>query len=126
VSPDDERRLIWATKRVGSAIPKTFLLFDPATGKSELGETMADARRISEVQEKKAAHRKLMDVLLRQPDIEHKDLLNSLSGSFKNRLALIRENVLDGSLIKSGKGVKGSPLTYRIAEVPMEVYDVRA
>jgi hypothetical protein len=45
VSPDDERRLIWSSKRIGRAIPKTFLIFDPTTGKSELGETAADAAR---------------------------------------------------------------------------------
>src|ERR1022692_1649046 len=45
VGPDDERRLIWSSKRIGRAIPKTFLIFDPTTGKSELGETAADAAR---------------------------------------------------------------------------------
>ena len=119
-TPEDERRLIWSTKRIGRAIPKTFLVFDTTTGKSELGETIADAKRISEVEEKKAAQTKLFDILLRHSGIEHKDLLNNLSGSFKNRNALIREAVLDGSVIKSGRGVKGSPLTYRMAEVPME------
>jgi AAA domain len=124
-TPDDERRLIWSTKRVGRAIPKTFLVFDPATGKSELGETIADAKRNAEVEEKNAIQTKLFDILLSHPEgIEHKDLLTSLSGSSKNRTFLIREAVLGGSVTKSGRGVKASPFVYRMAEVPMEVSDV--
>ncbi len=94
VSPDDERRLIWSSKRVGRAIPKTFLVFDPTTGKSELG---------------------------RHPDIEHAELLKHLDGMQQARkLRLIRDEVLNNSITRSGKGVRGSPLRYSLAGVPSE------
>jgi len=121
VGPDDERRLIWSTKRGGCAIPKTYLLFDSATGTSDLGETIADAKRNAEVEERKAAQTKLLDTCQCHPDgIEHKHLLSSLSGSSKNRNGLIDEAVLHGLITRAGRGVKGSPFIYRMAEVPME------
>ena len=119
--PDDERRLIWSVNRRGRAIPKTFLVFDPATGKSELGETIAEAKRTAEAEEKKAAQIRLFEVLQAHPQgIEQKELLISLSGSSKNRTALIQDASSNGLVVKSGRGVKGSPFVYKTAEVPME------
>jgi hypothetical protein len=121
VSPDDERRLIWSSKRVGRAIPKTFLVFDPTTGKSELGETLADAARSAREAEQRADQTQLFELLRRQPDIEHGALLKGLSGMKQaSKLNLIGDSVRCGSIIKSGKGVRGSPLTYKMAALPME------
>ena len=107
--------------RRGRAIPKTFLVFDPDTGKSELGETVAEAKQNAEVQGKKAAQIRLFEVLQAYPQgIEHKELLTSLSGSFKNRTTLIQEALSNGLVVRSGRGVKGSPFVYKTAEVPME------
>ena len=122
VSPDDERRLIWSSKRIGLAIPKTFLVFDPTTGISELGETMADAARNARAAEQRADQTQLFEILGRQPDIEHAELLKDLSGMQQARkLRLIKDHVVSGSIIKSGKGVRASPLTYRMADLPVEV-----
>jgi hypothetical protein len=121
VSPDDETRLIWSSKRVGRAIPKTFLVFDPTTGNSELGETIADAERNARQAEQEAGQSKLFDILLQHPGIEHADLLKRLDGMQQARkLRLIRDEVLNNSIIRSGKGVRGSPLTYCLARVPSE------
>jgi hypothetical protein len=121
VSPDDERRLVWSSKRIGRAIPKTFLVFDPFTGKSELGETAAEAARNTKEAEQRADQTRLFEILGRYPDIEHGELLKDLSGMQQARkLRLIKDHIVSGSIIKSGKGVRGSPLTYRIASLPME------
>ena len=121
VSPDDERRLIWSSKRIGRAIPKTFLVFDPITGKSELGETMADAARNAREAEQQADLKQLFALLAQHPGIEHCALLKGLSGMKQAcKLKLIGDNVRSGSIIKSGKGVRGSPLTYKMAPLPME------
>ena len=121
VSPEDERRLIWSSKRIGRSIPKTFLVFDPTTGKSELGETIADAARNAREAEQRADQTQLFEILRRQPDIEHAELLKDLSGMQQARkLRLIKDHVVSGSIIKSGKGVRGSPLTYRMADLPLE------
>jgi len=121
VSPDDERRLIWSSKRVGRAIPKTFLVFDPTTGKSELGETTADATRNAREAEQRADQSQLFEILGRHPDIEHAELLKHLDGMQQARkLRLIRDEVLNNSITRSGKGVRGSPLRYSLAGVPSE------
>jgi hypothetical protein len=121
VSPDDERRLIWSSKRIGRAIPKTFLIFDPTTGKSELGETAADAARNAREAEQRADQSQLFEILSRRLDIEHAELLREMSGMQQARkLRLIGDEVGKGSIIKSGKGVRGSPLTYKMADLPME------
>jgi len=121
VNPDDETRIIWSTKRGGRAIPKTFLVFDPITGKSELGETMADAARNAREAEQQADLKQLLSILAQHPDIEHSALLKELSGMKQaSKLKLIGDNVRRGSIIKSGKGVRGSPLTYKMADPPME------
>jgi hypothetical protein len=121
VSPDDERRLIWSSKRIGRAIPKTFLVFDPTTGISELGETMADAERNAREAEQRADQTHLFEILGRYPDIEHGELLKDLSGmQTARKLKLIKEQVASGSIIRFGKGVRGAPLTYRMASLPIE------
>jgi hypothetical protein len=119
MSPDEETRIIWSTKRIGHAIPKTVLVFDPNTGRSELGETVADAKRNAESAAKTAARVKF-EIVMRNPGIEHKDLLSRLDGGFKGRLNLINEAVLDDSILRSGHGRKGSPFTYTATEVPDE------
>ncbi len=121
VNPDDETRMIWSTKRGGRAIPKTFLVFDPITGKSELGETIADAARNARQAEQRADQTQLFEILGRQPDIEHGALLKDLSGmQTARKLRLIADEVGKGSIIRSGKGVRGSPLAYRMASLPSE------
>ncbi|MGA8309631.1 MAG: hypothetical protein WB755_06350, partial [Terriglobales bacterium] len=121
VNPDDETRMIWSTKRVGRAIPKTFLVFDPTTGKSELGETIADAARNAREAAQLADLKQLFALVAQHPGIEHSALLRGLSGMKQaSKLKLIEEKVRSGSIIKSGKGVRGSPLTYKMADPPME------
>jgi hypothetical protein len=121
VSPDDERRLIWSSKRIGRAIPKTFLVFDPITGKSELGETMAAEKRNAMLAEQLADLKQLLSIVAQHPDIEHSALLKELSGMKQaSKLKLIADNVRRGSITKSGNGVRGSPLTYKMAVLPME------
>jgi AAA domain len=121
VSPDDERRLIWSSKRIGRVIPKTFLVFDPTTGKSELGETMADEERNAMLAEQLADLKQLLSIVAQHPDIEHGSLLKELSGMKQaSKLKLIADNVRRGSIIKSGNGVRGSPLTYKMADLSME------
>jgi len=121
VNPNDETRMIWSTKRIGCAIPKTYLVFDPITGKSELGETIADAARNAREAEQEADRSKLFNILLQHPDIEHAELLKHLDGMQQARkLRLIRDEVLKNSIIRSGKGVRGSPLRYSLARVPSE------
>jgi AAA domain len=121
ISADDERRLIWSTKRKGRAIPKTYLVFDDNTGKSELGETVADEARSAWEAAQQAGQAKLFEILGRHPDIEHSVLLKDLSGMKQaHKLKLIEDNVRNGSIIKSGKGHKGAPFRYQTAALPME------
>jgi AAA domain len=121
VNPDDETRIIWSTKRRGRAIPKMYLVFDPTTGKSKLGETIADAARNARKAEQEADLKHLFDILGQHPDIEHRALLENLSGMKQARkLNLIGDEVQKGSIIKSGKGVRGSPFSYRMASVRRE------
>jgi AAA domain len=118
--PDDERRIIHTSKRIGIAIPKTYLVFDSKTGKSELGETVSEAAHTAKTTEGKLAQEKLFNVLISRPNIEHGDLLDALDGKQMRKLKLIRDHLASGSITSSGRGVKGSPRTYQIAGVPME------
>jgi hypothetical protein len=118
-SPDDERRVIHSSRRVGTAIPRTYL-FNPITGRSELGETVSAAAITAKTAEYRAARQKLFDVLAQDPSIEHGALLDRLGGKRQHTLNLIREHVLAGLVLKIGKGTKGSPFTYQRAEAPVE------
>ena len=119
-SPDDERRIIFTSKRVGTAIPRTYLVFNPISGRSELGETVSAAAITAKTAEYRAARQKLFDVLAQDPGIEHGALLDRLGGKRQHTLNLIREHVLAGLVLKIGKGTKGSPLHVQREEVPVE------
>ena len=119
-APDDERRIIYTSKRIGIAIPKTYLSFDPRTGKSELGETLSEAEHTAKTADTKLAEEKLFNILISRPDIEHNDLLDALDGKQMRKLKLIRDHLANGSITSIGRGVKGSPRTYQIAGVPMD------
>jgi hypothetical protein len=118
--PEDETRIIWSTKRRGHAIPKSLLVFDPKTGKSELGQSLADADRNAEEAAESAARSEMFDIVTENPGIEHNSLLSQLGGAFKGKLSLIKEAVSDRSIVRSGRGVKGSPFTYTMTPVPEE------
>lgn len=119
-APDDERRVIHTSKRIGTAIPKTYLLFDPTTGRSELGETVAEAAHTAKTADRKLAEEKLFNILLSRPNIEHSDLVDALDGKQMRTLRLIHDHVASGLIVSSGRGVKGSPRTYRMAAVPTD------
>jgi hypothetical protein len=96
-------------------------VFDPITGKSELGETMAAEKRNAMLAEQLADLKQLLSIVAQHPDIEHSALLKELSGMKQaSKLKLIADNVRRGSITKSGNGVRGSPLTYKMAVLPME------
>ncbi len=120
LAPEDERRIIFTSKRIGTAIPKTFLVFDPHTGKSELGETIAQAAHSRKQNERRAIISKTIEVLSEHPDMEHQELLSRLEGKFEHRLNWVRELQSNGLITRCGRGVRGSPFTYRVSEVPME------
>jgi len=120
-SPEDESRIVWATVRTGRAIPKTLLVFDPHTGKSELGETLADAKRTATSKARDAARLKLFEIVGQHPGIKHQELLRHLDGGFSGKLNLINELVSNGLIVRSGRARKGSPLTYRVTEADEDV-----
>jgi len=48
------------------------------------------------------------------------DLVDALDGKQMRKLRLIHDHVASGLIVSSGRGVKGSPRTYRMAAVPTD------
>ena len=90
------------------------------TGRSELGETVAEAAHTAKTADRKLAEEKLFNILLSRPNIEHSDLVDALDGKQMRKLRLIHDHVASGLIVSSGRGVKGSPRTYRMAAVPTD------
>ena len=120
-NPDDERRVIFATKRLGIKLPKTYLVFDPQTDKSTLGETVADAERQKydrDLQELKTA---IINYVTKHPKIEHTSLIMSkVIGNSTAKKSVLRELVNEGFLVRTGSGNKGNPWVYNVPGVKTE------
>lgn len=120
VNENDETRILWSTKRGGVAFPKTVLVFDPETGRSILGKTIAEAKQNEIEAAKRAAITKLLDIVTQTPGIGQSSLYDRLDGRKQNKIRLVNEAVRTEMIIREGNGAKGSPFTYRMSTLPKE------
>jgi len=119
MTPDDETRMVWSTKRGGTAIPKTLLEFDPVTGKATLGQTVAEAKMSAEEAERKKELDKVLSFIAQHPDCTQAQVFDQLSGSKNRKVEFMNDLLSTGTVTRTGRGVKGHPYLYR-SNLPVE------
>ena len=101
-SQDDDRRVIFSSKRIGRSIPKTFLDFDPITGKSTLGQTLEEADDVRHTAKTDGETRTVVAYVTANPGCNMRDAMSALSGKQGNRLAAVHQMLRDGLLVNRG------------------------
>jgi hypothetical protein len=120
VSDDDERRIFHANVRVGEGIPPTYLNYDPKTGMSALGMTVREERKAQVGVTNERIHQDIIMFFANHPDSKLDDCLAVVGGHRDTVRQVAKKAVMRGLLTKSGKAVKGSPVLYRVNEIPRE------
>lgn len=121
VSDEDPRRLFQATVRKGLEILPTYLDYDAETEKSTLGMTTADERKFSTENTEKRISEEIHKFFANNPDTSFEGAcFPAISGNKDQKWKVFKAARLNGTLLQSGKGTKGSPFTYRLALVKEE------
>jgi hypothetical protein len=122
VSDDDPRRIIHSTgRRDGVAIPRTYLDFDSNTGRSRLDMTVADERKCNAGKNADRTAEDIIKFVANNPNSTEIDCLSVIQGHSDTKRQAFRKLRLSGALQPDGKGIKGSPLTFRLANpIPIE------
>ena len=120
VSDDDSRRVIWARVRKGIPIPKTYTTWDEATETATLGLTVAQERKDNLENTESRIRAQIRNHFVMYPDSTADDCYSHVSAHRDTAKRLLKQAVRDGQLVQSGKGTKGSPYRYCIAEIPYE------
>jgi hypothetical protein len=79
VSEGDDRRIISTTKRIGRPIPKTYLVFDPLTKKSVLGQAVEDEYKIKSKGAEEDATNIVLDFIANNPGCGMRDAIGVLT-----------------------------------------------
>lgn len=120
-SDEDPRRIFHTTVRQdGTAIKKTFMDYDPATGRSTLGETLEEERRGSGIRTQERIERDLNTYLSHHEYATEDELCAFVTGKKESKTHAIRRLVSVGRWLASGKGVKKDPRTYNLVPMPVE------
>ena len=101
-------RVLESTQRYGTPLPKTWLDFDPATGRIDLGE--ASAAALSDEVEGRVLK------LLAEVWMTEQALWRELGGNNAVNARVLRKLVDNRILFKKGEGRKGSPYRYSCLE----------
>jgi energy-coupling factor transporter ATP-binding protein EcfA2 len=125
VSDDDPRRIIHSTGRRDSVvIPRTYLDFDSHTGRSRLGMTVAEERKCNAGKNADRIAEDIITFIANNPNSTESDCLSLIQGNSDTKRQAFKKLRLSGALQLSGKGTKGSPLAFHLAN-PIPVEDRR-
>jgi len=120
-SDDDPRRLLHVTvRRGGTAIPKTYLDFDPRTGRSTLGRTLADERKANSSKTADRIRGQIIEYFAHHPATTEESCLETIEGNHDTKRAKFKELRRTGILKQSGRGIKGDPFVFSPAPIPYE------
>lgn len=115
---DDSKRFVHTHVRRGVDIPKTYLDYDPKTERSELGLTLAAEYKANAGETGQRIEADILEFFTNHPNTRfEEDCFPRISGNSKTRRQVFNKLVARGRLTKSGKGVKGDAVTYRVAEM---------
>jgi hypothetical protein len=121
VSDEDPRRLFHATVRRGVGIPQTLLQYDPRTGKSVLGNTLAQEQKQSAVNTDEKVLAEITEFFTNNPDTTFKaDCLPTLNCNSDRARRIFNAAARKGQFQKQGSGKRGDPFTYRVVGLPTE------
>lgn len=122
VSDDDPRRIIHSTKRRGGIpIEKTYLDFDPRTGRSSLGQSLAEERKQSAGKTADRIKVEIIEYFVHHTSATEDECLTTIEGHNDHKRREFKNLLRVGRLRRSGKGVKGDPHVFTLAEaIPVE------
>jgi hypothetical protein len=121
ISDDDPRRIIHSSKRRGgTAIEKTYLDFDRRTGRSTLGQTLANERKQKAGITAEKTESQILDFFVNHPFATETECLDCIEGNGDAKRRAFKALRRKGRLQESGKGVKGDPHVYTLAVIPTE------
>lgn len=102
--PGDERRLIWSDKRIGVAIPKTYLAYDAATSMVELGQSFSEVRKFEkEAIEDDVTRAVLVHVGINNADgVNMREAIALFKGKGEKKTAKIHQMIAEGLLVNKG------------------------
>lgn len=113
VSDSDSRRTIHAATRKGKSIEPTYLVFDPATLTSTLGDTVKQEsitnRSIVKTQKLLDVDAKIQQMIYEHPGTSKWQLVASVGGNSMDTGRHIEEMIQSGLIIAKQGGGKGSP-----------------
>jgi hypothetical protein len=125
VSDDDDRHIIHSKVREGRPIPKTYLDFNSETKASTLGLTVAEERKMNVGKTTERIEEDIIKYFAVHPDSSfEQDCFPIVEGNTGLKRKIFSSLVKDGALVKSGKGVKGSPAVYHLKPIPIEARPV--
>jgi hypothetical protein len=105
-----DERWIWLQTegRYGRNLPKTLLEFDEDTMRFRAAGTQCEIRETERRQ-------RALEVVRSNPGIARQELAAKIGGDASLTKRVLDALVADGSVVREGSGVKGSPFTYRAA-----------
>jgi hypothetical protein len=121
-SDADPRRIFHTEVRRGRNIPPTYLEFDPVTGRSNLGSTVEQERIDGFKETTERIRKQVREFLWAHPNSTIDEILAATKGNF-DKVRQTLKDMCSGELpliIRSGKGKRGQPATYSLAEIPVE------
>lgn len=120
VSDEDTRRIFHATTRKGRGIPPTYVEFDERTGRSTLGMTVAESRKLTAGATQDRIQEDVLAFFQANPNSTLEDCLPAISGNSDEVRRVFKNLVRDGRLVRSGKGRRGDPYIYSCVSIPVE------
>jgi AAA domain-containing protein len=121
VSDEDPRRIFQATVRKGLEILPVFLDYNTETETSTLGHSLADERKQSTQRTEERIVGEIAQFFTNNPDTSFEgDCLRVISGNTNEKWRVFKKMLMQGLLMKSGKGTKNSPFTYKVAAIVVE------
>lgn len=123
VSDASEDRILHASIRRGVSIPPTKVEWDSATETMSLGVTVAEVRKSTVEDTRERVVADIRKFYAGHPNFGKKDCITYLDG---HKDQIRREHaraVIDGWLLESGAGKKGSKFLYALKEIPVETVE---
>jgi hypothetical protein len=112
--PNDLRSISAPAGRYTRPLERTFLNYDPDTGRTSLAASQSEIRQKAKVAETEKAKEEMRAFITTNPNAEQQEVLNSLKGvGGTQRHELLLELVESGEIARVGSGRKGDP--YRLS-----------
>jgi|SRR6185437_6542308 len=119
-----KRRIFEATVRRGTPIEPTFLVFDPETESSTLGETYASTKSADAKRTAERVEADIIEFFTGHPGASFEgECVHSVEvkGNSDQKRKIFRRLLANGRIRKEGKGAKNSPAKYFVCELPVEI-----